>query len=56
MPVLQAALIPISVALSILGLASSVHKLLGDLREQRHQSGVSGRGIVGMALPATASC
>jgi hypothetical protein len=55
--VLQAALIPVSIALSVLGLGSSINKLLGDLREQRrHSDFLSSPSVIGMVLPATAAC
>ena len=54
--VLQAALIPVSIALSVLGLGSSINKLLRDLREQRrHSDIISSPGNIGMVLPATAA-
>jgi hypothetical protein len=51
----QATLIPVSIAMSVLGLCSSINKLLGDIREQHQQSGISAQDVTGTALPATAA-
>ena len=41
--------------MSVLGLCSSLQKLLVDVRQKHQQSGISLQGIVGMLLPAAAA-
>ena len=51
----QAVLIPVSIAMSVLGLCSSLQKLLGDVREQHQQSGISSHGVIGIVFPTAAA-
>jgi hypothetical protein len=41
--------------MSVLGLCSSLKKLLGDVREQHQRSGASSHGVVGIMFPTAAA-